>query len=269
MKITFTEEELLSSVKYDYPYIVNGKRMHGGVMLYGAYWPPRTLYRYQAIANWTNQLLGKGGELWEVQDVHDGMSISGGTGQDLWNDLTFVSRMEARARLFVHNDFPDLQQWIVEDISNMALGHVHKGLIKAHALDECGSEEEGGHDSLWLAIRDITFKGQEFPDPPHPPRRLSEGVRVPEIDYMAEFCITALVNLLIIEMKTKDDFSRAEQVIAPESLFILKNIATDEDIHISSLRLYFGELSMLTIKTIDGENISGREVIQRIWDAIL
>ena len=48
--------------------------------------------------------------------------------------------------------FPDLQPVIVEDISEMAIGHLGGGLLLAHGLDEGGQPDLGigGHDLMWF-----------------------------------------------------------------------------------------------------------------------
>ncbi len=60
---------------------------------------------------------------------------------------------------------PDFQNIVEEDISGTATGHLNKGLLVAHGLDEGGSPErgEGGHDAMWFAVRDMLFGKHAYP----------------------------------------------------------------------------------------------------------
>ena len=86
---------------------------------------------------------------------------------------------------------PDLQGLFVEDIDGTAMVHLDRGLYEAHARDEAGFEDEGGHKQMWFAARDIAFEtpvtedetqlmlrrmginvGPAAPTPPPPPPRV-------------------------------------------------------------------------------------------------
>jgi hypothetical protein len=60
---------------------------------------------------------------------------------------------------------------------------------------------------------------------------------------------------------------RAEQ--AAEAAEIIGRIRTDEEIHVSSLRLYLGEIRACTFRTVDGGTIGGAEVIDRFWSDLV
>ena len=55
--------------------------------------------------------------------------------------------------------FPDMHELVVEDIGEMAIGHLKKGLLEAHGFDEGGQPEKsiGGHDVMWFVARDLVF----------------------------------------------------------------------------------------------------------------
>ena len=59
-----------------------------------------------------------------------------GLGQTFWNSLTITGKIEARGRFLSELPVPDLQAAIVEDISEMAIGHLGKGLLLAHGMGE-------------------------------------------------------------------------------------------------------------------------------------
>ena len=56
---------------------------------------------------------------------------------------------------------------------------------------------------------------------------------------------------------------------ADEAAEIIERIRTDEAIHVSSLRLYLGELLTVTVRTTDGGTVSGRELIDRFWGGLV
>ena len=45
-----------------------------------------------------------------------------------------------------------------EDVDGTAIDHLDRGLYEAHARDEAGFEDEGGHKQMWFAARDIAFE---------------------------------------------------------------------------------------------------------------
>ena len=68
---------------------------------------------------------------------------------------------------------------IVEDISEMAIGHLNEGLLVAHGLDEGGLPDQGigGHDEMWFVARDLAFGAGAYPDvePPESIARPTTG----------------------------------------------------------------------------------------------
>ena len=38
------------------------------------------------------------------------------------------------------------------------MAHLGRGLYEAHARDEAGFDDEGGHKQMWFAARDIAFE---------------------------------------------------------------------------------------------------------------
>ncbi len=299
-KLTYTRDELMAEHDYAEPHAVAGRRMHGGFLADGSYTPPRTLNRGPAVDAWTGSLRSNGGDILDATAaLLDGVRLPNveqsrvllrnGLGESFWNTLTIIGKIEARGRLLADVDFPDLEPHIVEDISEMGIGHLNKGLLVAHGLDEGGIPAEGigGHDEMWFAARDLAFGAGAHPDvdPPENIARddgegFSSGRRIPELPQEIEGMLSLLTNLLIIEFRAELGFSESQAILRTHGLFdddakadeaaeIIGRIRTDEEIHVTSLRLYLGEIRTVTFKTLDGGTIAGAEVIDRFWSDLV
>ena len=297
MQLTYSKEELLTEYDYHKLHTIEGKRLHGGFDEQGKYIPPRSLIRSKAIKNWTTALRDRGGELL----VADSSLLSGprvpnfeqqcllirnGLSRVFWNGLTITGKIEGRGRFLATTPFPDLQHLVVEDISEMAIGHLNKGLLVAHGIDEGGIPEEGigGHDVMWFIARDLAFGEDVWPDvePPGRIAREEEGTRrMPEIAFVYEGFLSFLMNLLLIEFRAEIGFASSQEIFRATDLFpgreeraleaaeIVERIRTDELIHVESLRLYLGELRSLTLRREDGGTIPGKELIDRFWSDLV
>lgn len=271
--------------------------MHGGFLADGTYQPPRTLVREPALDAWAGALVARGGELLDAEasllsgirlpTVEQGrVLLRNGLGETFWNSLTITGKIEARGRLLAEVTFRDLQPYIVEDISHMAIGHLNKGLLYAHGIDEGGLPDSGigGHDVMWFVARDLAFGVGAYPDvePPESIARPEVGTRfIPEVELVVEGLLSLLANLLIIEFRAELGFAEAQQLLRSTDLFvdrraeaeeaaeIIGRIRTDEEIHVRSLRIYLGELTHVQFRTIDGGTMAGAEVIGRFWDGLV
>jgi hypothetical protein len=295
-QLRFTEEELMCSHDYARPQQEAGHRLHGGFDASGRYIPPRLLSRGPAIEAWTARLRAQGGDLLAADssllagirypsEEQIKLLVREGLGQTFWNTLTITGLIEARGRFLAEATFPDLQPVIVEDISEMGIGHLNRGLLKAHGLDEGGEPHKGigGHDVMWFALRDLAFGSRDWPIPEVPANigRPEQVQQVPGIPLDVERTIYFLLNLLMIEFRAERGFSSAESVLRDPTLFtdrraeaehaaeIVTRIRTDEEVHVASLRLYLGELRSVTFKTQDGGTIPGHEVVDPLWDGIV
>jgi len=296
-QLVYTAEELLRSHEYSAPHRAAGQRLHGGFDAEGRYVPPRSLVRARAIAAWTQALRERGGDLLAADssllagirypsEAQQKLLLLRGLGQTFWNTLTITGRIEGRGRLLADMRFPDFQAAVVEDISQMALGHLHSGLLYAHGIDEGGEPERGigGHDVMWYALRDLAFGETAFPEPVVPEsigRPDAAGGEFREIPQRFEQVISLLLNLLLIEFRAERGFSLAEKMLRDPDLFlerraqaeeaaeIVGRIRRDEEIHVSSLRLYLGELRSLTLRTESGGSVPGHEVVDPFWDRIV
>ncbi len=293
----FTEEFLFSEHDYARPQEVDGQRLHGGFLADGTYQPPRSLGRTEALDAWTQQLRQAGGELLDADSsllsgarmpnpAQHRLLLANGIGQAFWNMLTITAKIEARGRLLAEMEFPDIADYTDTDISGMAIGHLNRGLLRAHGIDEGGQPDEGigGHDAMWFAARDLVFGPDAFDDA-EPPERIgrpeSDQRAAPELPPEIEGLIGFLQNLLIIEFRAEIGFAMTQAMLDDPELFgerreeaaeasaIIGRIRTDEEVHVTSLRLYLGEIRSIDLRTVDGGVISGAEVIDRMWDDLV
>ena len=293
MHLSYTQEELLTEHEYSRLQNIGGQRLHGGFDENGTYLPPRSKIRPEAIKNWSEALRDRGGDLLDADSSllsgprvpnfeQQCLLIRNGLSQVFWNGLTITGKIEGRGRFLATTPFPDLQPLVVEDISEMAIGHLNKGLLIAHGIDEGGIPEEGigGHDVMWFIARDLAFGKDAWPDaePPERIARAEEGRRwMPAIAQPYEGFLSFLMNLLLIEFRAEIGFASSQQIFRTTNLFpgreqgaleaaeMIERIRADELIHVESLRLYLGELRSLTLRKVDGGTIRGAELIDPFW----
>ncbi len=296
-QLAYTAEELCRSHDYARPHVIAGHRLHGGFDESGRYLPPRSLVRGPAIDAWTEALRARGGDLLDADssllggvrypnEAQQKLLLQEGLGQTFWNNLTITGMIEARGRLLAEITFPDFQKIVVEDVSEMGIGHLGKGLLWAHGVDEGGEPARGigGHDVMWFALRDLAFGDTDFPEPVVPERiGRPEAARpeMPQIPPPYEQTIMFLMNLLLIEFRAEIGFSFSERLLRDPELFVdrreqaeeaavvVGRIRSDEEIHVRSLRLYLGELRDVHFRTVDGGRIAGRELIDGAWKRIV
>lgn len=292
-----SREELLRSHDYVRPQVEAGHRLHGGFTADGAYVPPRTLVRAPAIEAWTAALRERGGDLLRADAsllagiqypnvAQQKLLLLEGLGQTFWNRLTITGEIEARGRVLADLVFPEIGEAVLEDVSQMAVGHLNRGLLYAHGVDEGGEPARGvgGHDTMWFALRDLAFGPVEFPHPEVPEtisRPELAQARVPGLPRPIERTVDFLCNLLLIEFRAERIFSHTEALLRDPELFterreqalhaaeIVNRIRTDEAIHTASLRLYLGELRTLTFRTEDGGRLAGADVVDELWEGVL
>ncbi len=85
----------------------------------------------------------------------------------------------------------------------------------------------------------------------------------------------------MIEFRAELGFALSQEMLRDPELFpdrharaleaaeVVERIRTDEEIHVMSLRVYLGELRELTFERIDGGTISGREIIDPLWQRLV
>ncbi len=300
-RLRYTREELLADDDFARPHVEAGWRLHGGFDAAGRYVSPRMLHRAPAVEAWTDALRSRGGDLLDADasllggircpnPAQTKLLLMEGLGQGFWNTLTITGRIEARGRVLAELPFPDFQSVVVEDIGDMALGHLHRGLLAAHGLDEGGEPDRGigGHDAMWFALRDLAFGDVGHPEPVVPEniaRPQAQKPAAPPIASGHAQVLDFLLNLLLIEFRAERVFRVSESLLRDPDLFtdrrseadhaaeLVDRIRQDERIHVESLRLALGEVRSLTFRTVghghEGATIGGAEIIDEQWQRLI
>jgi hypothetical protein len=296
IKLKYSEAELFADHPYAMVHEAAGHRMHGGFDAGGVYQSPRTLVRWPAVKAWQEALAKRG---WPLIDASTKLLTHGnfpsfeqqklllgwGCGQTLWNALTVTGVVEARGLALTQIVAPHFQSIIEEDISETTVGHLGKGLLKAHGFDEGGvpGSGKGGHDTMWFAARDLIFGKDAYPMPEVPPSlaRPQEGRLLPSLPPQFEPLIIMMMNVLMIEIRAEAFFSFCTRVLRDESLFadrrdaaeqaavMVERIRTDEAIHVAYLQAAVSELRSFTFKTVDGGRISGAILLDPLWQGFV
>lgn len=288
-QLQFTQEELEAETEGLVPHVECGLKLHGGFDDKGQYISPRTRNRWAAVKAWEDQLKKAGIDIVNAttallvepnfpnvnQQVY---LLQNGIEQPLWDSLTITGIVEGRGRALVNLVAPDFQKIIVEDISDTSLGHMNKGLLRAHGWDEGGREDsdQGGHDTMWYAVRDLIFDKDKYPIPT-PPDSIGREKDEREMELIApeyEGLLSLLMNVLMIEVRAEKAFQYYEEVIGNDSVFEDKNsalavtlvnrIRKDEAVHVAWLRCAISEFGASTIKTENGQ-MKGWDIIGPIW----
>ena len=295
-KLTYTRDEIMADHAYAQPQIEAGYRLHGGFDASGKYISPRTLNRWPAVDAWQSKLKKRGAPVIDASQrllkrgpyptVDQQKFLLGhGFGETLWNSLTITGIIEARGKMLAQAVAPDFQDIVVEDIGATCLGHLNKGLLVAHGFDEGGTKEAGigGHDDMWFAVRDALFGKNAYPIPEVPASisRPETGRRMPQIPQVFEEWILLLMNVLMIEVKAESFFSFCQGIMRDPTNFtdrrpaadhaadVVERIRTDEAIHVAYLATVVSELRSLTIRTVDGKNVPGAQIIDPIWNQMI
>jgi len=296
-QLVYSREQLMQSHPYATPQIEAGMRLHGGFDASGTYIPPRLLHRGPAIAAWTEALRDRGGELLKADSsllagvrypslAQIKLLLREGLGQTFWNTLTITGKIEARGQVLATMTFPEFGDAVDRDVSDWAIGHLNKGLLTAHGIDEGGEPDSGigGHDAMWFALRDLAFGEVDYPDAIVPEtigRAETPAQQFPQISNALERTIYFLLNLLLIEFRAERGFSMTEDVLRDPSLFrdrrreaehaaeIVGRIRSDERVHVASLRLYLGEIRQLGFRADGGGTLPGSEIVDTMWRDIV
>jgi hypothetical protein len=295
-RLVYSPEELLSSGDYAEPLFANGVRCHGGFDAAGAYRSPRTVHRDAAIAAWQSQLLRGGHELVEIPATlmppqHPNVEqakllLRNGVPEPIVRALTIISIVEGFGAMIREVEVPDLDALIVEPFEGTALAHLRSGLFEAHARDESGYRDEGGHKQMWEAARDVALENPKIPGDVlmRLMGRRGRGQRpkaaFPQLDPKLERMLGFMANVLVIEVFAEGTFewgiellSDPEVSAAPEeAASMVSYIQADEKPHVQYLRTALSEVRARSLRTVEGGELPGRVVIDgllhRVLDAI-
>jgi hypothetical protein len=306
----YTETELLATADIAEPLIAGGVRCHGGFDSDGRYISPRTANRAPAIKAWQaahsaqfgTDLLDPPLSAWpehypSVDQAR--MLIGNGIPEPVITTLTRIGTVEGFGAMIRHSFIPDFAAHFVEDVRGTAMSHLGRGLYEAHARDEAGFEDEGGHKQMWFAARDVAFEDPLTEDetatmltrmgivPPGSPgapspaevrQRLVAGRVLPDdIDFDLEFLVERMTRLLLIEVSAFHTFAWAEAVLADTDLVagegeaarLVSYVRADETPHVEYLRTTLSEMRDRTWIGESGRQYHGAEMVGRVYDKCL
>jgi hypothetical protein len=306
--LNWTERELLAEHDVVEPLVAGGVRCPGGFAADGSYVSPRTKNRVPAIAAWQQshreqfgtEILDAPIELWP--EVFPSVAqtkylLRAGVPEPTISSLTRIGTVEGFGSMIRAVQVDDLQSHFDESISGTAVEHLQRGLFEAHARDEAGWDDEGGHKQMWFAARDIAFEepvtedmtqtmlvrmGIAAPDgkPPTPAEAHAAALalrRFSDLDLSLEQMLRRMVGLLFIEVSAFHTFAWAEAVLADTDLVagvgaaadLVSYVRADETPHVEYLRTALTEMRDRTFVGESGRRIPGTEVIGTLWDAAL
>lgn len=292
-RLVYTREELLESGAYAAPLVAGGVRCHGGFDQDGRYLSPRTIHRAPAIAAWQARLAREGTDLIAIPRAlmppqypnvaQATLLLEHGVRDPIVRALTIISIVEGFGAIIRDVKVPDLAAVVVEPTEGTALAHLRDGLFEAHARDESGWKDEGGHKQMWEAARDLAFEKPKIPGDVlmrmmgrQAARRRPERP-FPQIDETLERMLSIMAQVLVVEIFAEGTFAWGMQLLsnpkvsaAPEAAAaMVANIRADESPHVEYLRTALSELRARTLRTVDGGTIAGRTVVDGLLHRIL
>jgi hypothetical protein len=300
LPLTWTASELLADFDVAEPLIAGGVRCHGGFAADGEYVSPRTKNRVPAIRGWQQshrrqfgtEILDAPIDLWP--EVFPSVAqtkylLREGVAAPTISSLTRIGTVEGFGSMIRAVQVDRLQSRFDESIAGTAIEHLQRGLFEAHARDEAGWEDEGGHKQMWFAARDIAFEMPTTEDETErmlqrlgitmggggataPPRLLPDDIAVE-----LELLIERMVRLLLIEVSAYHTFAWAEELLADgelvagdgEAAELVSYIRTDESPHVEYLRTTLSEMRDRAFVGASGRVYAGAELIGRLWDRAL
>ena len=302
-QLEWSEDELLASDEVVEPLVAGGVRCHGGFDSEGRYHSPRTRNRLPAIEAWQHNHRSQfGTDLLDIElntwpphypnVAQAKYLISEGVPEPIISALTRIGTVEGFGSMIRYSIIPELQECFLEDVRGTAMAHLAGGLYEAHARDEAGHGDEGGHKQMWFAARDVAFEhpvtedetdrmlermgivardrnGAPKPGPAALPPRLT-----PEIGADLELLIARMANLLLIEISAFHTFAWAEEVLSDRALVagdgeaarLVSYIRADEAPHVEYLKCTLTEMRDRTFVAEDGTHLAGTEIFGRLWD---
>ncbi len=308
LQVRWSEDELLASHETVEPLIAGGVRCHGGFDEAGQYVSPRTRHRVPAIEAWQQshreqfgtEILDAPLDLWPEVFPSVAQSkylLREGVREPTISALTRIGTVEGFGSMIRAVRVDNMQAHFEESIAGTAIAHLQHGLFEAHARDEAGWEDEGGHKQMWFAARDIAFEDPVSDDmtqlmlermgiapaggkPPTPEemRRNAEAMRrFPDIDLSLEMMLRRMVGLVLIEVSAFHTFAWAEAVLADTDVVagdgrgaaLVSYVRADETPHVDYLRTALTEMRDRTFVGESGRKIAGTQVIGELWDAAL
>jgi hypothetical protein len=292
-RLVYTRDELLESGAYDAPLIAGDVRCHGGFDEDGRYRSPRTIHRGPAVAAWQAQLVRDGHALIEIPAAlmpptypnvaQATLLLEHGVREPIVRTLTIISIVEGFGAIIRDLKVPDLRALVVEPIDGTALAHLTEGLFEAHARDESGWKDEGGHKQMWEAARDLALDKPKIPGDVlmrMMGRNAARGRRErpwPQLDETLERMLTMMSQVLVVEVFAAGTFDWGFRLLsnpavsaAPEAAAaMIDHIRSDECPHVEYLRTALSEVRARTLRTVDGRTIAGKTVVDGMLHSML
>ncbi len=308
-QVEYSADELLASHDYAEPLFAGGVRCHGGFTADGTYVSPRTKHRVPAIEAWQQRHAAQFGtellhlplDTWPEHYPNIPQSrhlLEHGVREPIVATLTRVGTVEGFGSMIRYSVVPELARCFAEEIDGTAMAHLDRGLYEAHARDEAGHEDEGGHKQMWFAARDVAFENPVTEDETQrmlermgitPPgggkvdlaamraAAMANRVLPDDIDFDLESLIERMTRLLLIEISAFHTFAWAETLLSDDELVagdgeaarLVSYIRADETPHVDYLRTVLSEMRDRTFVADGGRTYDGRELIGRIWDRAL
>ncbi|MBA3303703.1 MAG: hypothetical protein H0U26_07515 [Acidimicrobiia bacterium] len=299
-QVEFTEGELLEDDPFAEPLVAAGVRCHGGFDHDGTYRSPRMANRGRAIEAWqaghaeqfATPLLDLPLDTWPGHYPNVAQAkllIAEGFPGPVVSTLTRIGTVEGFGAMLRHSVVPDLQRCFAEDIRGTAMAHLDGGLYEAHARDEAGFEDEGGHKQMWFAARDVAFEHPVTEDEtatmlarmgvgrPGANGTTYERLLPDDIDLDLELLIERMTRLLLIEISAFHTFAWAEAVLSdPDTVAgdgeagrLVSYIRADETPHVAYLKTTLSEMRDRTFLGTSGRRYAGTDLVGRLWDRAL
>jgi len=285
--LEFTFDELLSDAAFEEPLVAGGVRCHGGYVA-GEYVSPRCAVRRPAIDAWRGRLAAEGAPILFVPDKYVPPNypnypqakylLQEGVVEPITRALTIISIVEGFGARIREVAVPDLATEVKETVEGTALAHLGLGLFEAHARDEAGHRDQGGHKQMWEAARDIGLAKPRVPGDVL--LRLMTGtVRgerrrlFPALSERMETMVAMMANVLIVETFAADTFAWAKQLLgdpevsadAAHAAHLVDCVARDEVAHVDYLAVALSELRARTLVGANGIEVPGAEVVDAIF----
>jgi hypothetical protein len=292
--LEYAVDELLADDSYEAPLIAGQVRCHGGFDAEGHYRSPRTLHRAPAIGAWQARLARDGHELLAIDPAlmppqypnveQAKLLLREGVRDPVVRRLTIISIVEGFGAIIRDVKVPDLAALVVEPIEGTALAHLRGGLFEAHARDEAGYRDEGGHKQMWEAARDLALENPKIPGDVlmrmmgrGPGRRRERRRALPRLDEDLEAMLATMAQVLAVEVFAMGAFDWGERLLSdpevsanPEAAgSLVSYIRSDESPHVEYLRTGLSELSARRLRCVDGGTIPGREAVRVLMHATL
>ncbi len=309
-QLNWTEAELLADHAYVEPQIVAGVRCHGGYDDNGRYVSPRTLNRAPAIDAWQAAHRATFGtdiidiplDTWPEHYPNVAQArflLDNSVPTPIIAVLTRIGTVEGFGGLICDTAVPDLVRTFDEDTRGTALEHLERGLFEAHARDETGHEDEGGHTHMWWAARDIAFEHPVTQDQTtvmlermgiaqpgsggkiDPAQKRAEAmanrVLPAAVDFDLESMLGRMISLLFIEISAFHAFNWAQTILDDTDRVagdgtagdIIRHIRADETPHVAYLKTVLTEIRDRTVIDEKGHKHAGADIVTPIWNRSL